>query len=160
MDTILNLGLNDQICEQMIKSTNNPRFVYDIQRRFLAMFGEVVLGVTRGTYDNIMNDVKSKRGLKSDQELSLSELQQIVSLFKGVATVPNDVNEQLKLAIGEIPQLLSHITINNHYLKLLLMITLSYSFDDQRPYLALGTPREQSHTERLTTSSIHWGQQL
>jgi hypothetical protein len=73
--------------------------------------------------------------------------------------VPNDVNEQLKLAIGKIPQSLSHITINNHYLKLLLMITLSYSFDDQRPCLALGTLPAPFHTERLTTSSIHWGQQ-
>lgn len=125
MDTILNLGLNDQIVEQMIKITNNPRFVYDIQRRFLAMFGEVVLGVTRGTYDNIMSDVKSKRGLKSDQELSISDLQQIVALFKGVAAVPNDCYAQLQLAIGEISQSISHITINNHYLILLLMITLS-----------------------------------
>ena len=104
----------------MIKITNNPRFVYDIQRRFLAMFGEVVLGVKRGTYDAIMSDVKTKRNLKSDQELSISDLQQIVSLFKGVATVPNDPYEQLKLAIGEIPQSLSH-----HYLILLLIITIS-----------------------------------
>jgi len=111
MDTVLNLGINDQIVEQMIKITNNPRFVYDIQRRFLAMFGEVVLGVKRGTYDAIMSDVKTKKNLKSDQELSTSDLQQIVSLFKGVATVPNDPYEQLKLAIGEI---LNHYL--NHYL--------------------------------------------
>lgn len=61
MDTILNLGLNDAIVEELIKTTNNPRFAYDVQRRFLAMFGNVVMGIKKESYDDILQDVREKK---------------------------------------------------------------------------------------------------
>ena len=119
MDTILNLGLNDDIVCEMIKVTNNPRFVYDIHRRFLAMFGNVVLGVRKESYEEILTDVKLKKGISCDQELSISDLQQIITSFKEIAMPPDDPNEQLKMAIQAVfnswytPRAIAYREINN-----------------------------------------------
>lgn len=118
MDTILNLGLNDAIVEELIKTTNNPRFAYDVQRRFLAMFGNVVMGIKKESYDDILQDVRKKKGLNSDQDLSISDLQLIVSLFKQIAMPPDDPSEQLRMAIEAVfnswytPRAISYREIN------------------------------------------------
>lgn len=66
------------------------------------MFGQVVLGIKKETYDTVMRDVRTKRNIAVDQELSISDLQSIVSIFKGIAQPPNDPHEQLRLCIEAV----------------------------------------------------------
>ncbi len=88
MDTILNLGLNDEVAEGMAKKTNNPHFVYDSYRRFVQMYGDVVLEMKPvnkediDPFEEIIEAVKSERGVKLDKDLSVDELKKLVSLFK------------------------------------------------------------------------------
>ena len=88
MDTILNLGLNDAVAEGMVKKTNNPHFVYDSYRRFVQMYGDVVLGMKPvnkediDPFEAIIEDVKSVRGVKLDKDLSVDELKSLVARFK------------------------------------------------------------------------------
>lgn len=88
MDTILNLGLNDEVVEGLAKKTNNPRFAYDAYRRFVQMYGEVVLGMKPTNKDDIdpfeaiIQEVKKSYGVKLDNELTTEALKELVSKFK------------------------------------------------------------------------------
>ena len=88
MDTILNLGLNDSVAEGLAKKTNNPHFVYDSYRRFVQMYGDVVLGMKPvnkediDPFEAIIQKVKAVRGVKLDKDLSVDELKELVVLFK------------------------------------------------------------------------------
>ena len=88
MDTILNLGLNDTVAEGLAKKTNNPRFAYDAYRRFVQMYGDVVLGMKPRNKDDIdpfeaiIEEVKAKRGITLDNELNTDELKELVVKFK------------------------------------------------------------------------------
>jgi pyruvate, orthophosphate dikinase len=82
MDTILNLGLNDQAVEGLAKKTGNDRFAWDAYRRFLSMFGNVVLEIEKGEFEKALETVKHKRGVKLDTELSVEDLKEVVSLEK------------------------------------------------------------------------------
>ena len=88
MDTILNLGLNDSVAEGLAKKTNNPHFVYDSYRRFVQMYGDVVLGMKPvnkediDPFEAIIQKVKAVRGVKLDKDLSVEELKELVVLFK------------------------------------------------------------------------------
>ena len=88
MDTILNLGLNDAVAEGLAKKTNNPHFVYDSYRRFVQMYGDVVLGMKPvnkediDPFEAIIQKVKAVRGVKLDKDLSVDELKELVVLFK------------------------------------------------------------------------------
>ena len=88
MDTILNLGLNDAVAEGLAKKTNNPHFVYDSYRRFVQMYGDVVLGMKPvnkediDPFEAIIQKVKAARGVKLDKDLSVEELKELVVLFK------------------------------------------------------------------------------
>jgi pyruvate,orthophosphate dikinase len=88
MDTILNLGLNDAVAEAMVKKTNNPHFVYDSYRRFVQMYGDVVLGMKPvnkediDPFEAIIEQVKAIRGVKLDKDLSVEELKDLVARFK------------------------------------------------------------------------------
>ena len=88
MDTILNLGLNDSVAEGLAKKTNNPHFVYDSYRRFVQMYGDVVLGTKPvnkediDPFEAIIQKVKAVRGVKLDKDLSVDELKELVVLFK------------------------------------------------------------------------------
>ena len=88
MDTILNLGLNDAVAEGLAKKTNNPHFVYDSYRRFVHMYGDVVLGMKPvnkediDPFEAIIQKVKAVRGVKLDKDLSVDELKELVVLFK------------------------------------------------------------------------------
>ena len=88
MDTILNLGLNDAVAEAMVAKTGNPHFVYDSYRRFVQMYGDVVLGMKPvnkediDPFEAIIDDVKAIRGVKLDKDLSVEELKELVVRFK------------------------------------------------------------------------------
>src|SRR4030066_1138593 len=69
MDTVLNLGLNDAVIEGIIKKTGNPRFAYDIYRRFIDMFGDVVMNCPHEHFEHVINAAKEKAGVKLDNEL-------------------------------------------------------------------------------------------
>ena len=111
MDTILNLGLNDEVAEGMVKKTNNPHFVYDSYRRFVQMYGDVVLEMKPvnktdiDPFEEIIEKVKAERGVKLDKDLNVDELKKLVKLFKEAIKertgkdFPNDPIEQLWGAI-------------------------------------------------------------
>ena len=111
MDTILNLGLNDNVVEGLAKKTGNPRFAYDAYRRFVQMYGDVVLGMKPtkkddiDPFESIIQQVKAERGIKLDNELTTEELKKLVTLFKKTIKeqtgkdFPNDPMEQLWGAI-------------------------------------------------------------
>lgn len=111
MDTILNLGLNDEVVEGLARKTGNPKFAYDSYRRFVQMYGDVVLGMKPVNKDDIdpfeaiIEKVKSQRGIVLDKDLNVDELKQLVKLFKeGIKAqtgidFPTDPMEQLWGAI-------------------------------------------------------------
>ena len=88
MDTILNLGLNDEVAEGMAKKTNNPHFVYDSYRRFVQMYGDVVMGLKPvnkediDPFEEIIEKVKEEQGVTLDKDLSVESLKKLVELFK------------------------------------------------------------------------------
>ena len=111
MDTILNLGLNDEVAEGMCKKTNNPHFVYDSYRRFVQMYGDVVLGMKPvnkediDPFEAIIEQVKEEQGVTLDKDLSVDSLKKLVELFKKAikkqtgSDFPTDPMEQLWGAI-------------------------------------------------------------
>lgn len=82
MDTILNLGLNDEVVEVIAKSTNNERFAYDSYRRFIQMFSDVVMGIEKKEFEHLMDVMKEKKGVKLDTELDANDLKELVRQFK------------------------------------------------------------------------------
>ena len=88
MDTILNLGLNDEVVEGLARKTGNERFAYDSYRRFVQMYGDVVLGMKPvnkediDPFEAIIMDVKKQRGITLDNEMNVDELKQLVTAFK------------------------------------------------------------------------------
>ena len=111
MDTILNLGLNDVVAEGMVAKTQNPHFVYDSYRRFVQMYGDVVLGMKPvnktdiDPFEKIIDEVKEIRGVKLDKDLNVEELKELVKRFKAAIKAqtgkdfPDDPMEQLWGAI-------------------------------------------------------------
>ena len=111
MDTILNLGLNDEVVEGLAAKTGNPRFAYDAYRRFVQMYGDVVLGMKpvnkddKDPFEEIIEKVKEEKGVKLDNELETEDLKRLVTLFKEAISkqtgkaFPTDPMEQLWGAI-------------------------------------------------------------
>ena len=101
MDTILNLGLNDETVEAVAKLTNNDRFAYDSYRRFIQMFSDVVMGVEKRNFEDILDKEKEARGAKFDTELSANDLKEIVVKYKELykkelgSDFPQNPKEQL-----------------------------------------------------------------
>ncbi len=108
MDTILNLGLNKQTLQGLIEHTDDPRFAYDAYRRFIQLFGKVALGIDDEKFDVHFNAVKRNAGIKADVALSSDQLHEISDLFLQVvheetgSPFPEDVYEQLELAIKAV----------------------------------------------------------
>ncbi|MFX0094684.1 MAG: pyruvate, phosphate dikinase [Candidatus Hodarchaeota archaeon] len=114
MDTVLNLGLNDDTVQGLIKKTNDPRFSYDCYRRFVAMYGDVVLGLGPESeeeidpFEKILEDKKKSRGIKYDIELTADDLKELVTEFKGYVkkrtgkAFPENPMDQLWGAIGAV----------------------------------------------------------
>jgi pyruvate,orthophosphate dikinase len=104
MDTVLNLGLNDATVQGLAARSDNPRFAYDSYRRFIAMFGDVVLGIHYSRFARVVQEVKGER---DESDLSLDELKQLVTQLKDIIveshdTFPDDPREQLSLAINAV----------------------------------------------------------
>jgi pyruvate,orthophosphate dikinase len=107
MDTILNLGLNDETVEALARASNNPRFAYDAYRRFIQMFGKIVLSINDKIFSDLLDDIKKEKGVKYDHELDLDALKELVNRFKKVyeqhsVRFPEDPYEQLILAIEAV----------------------------------------------------------
>jgi pyruvate,orthophosphate dikinase len=110
MDTVLNLGLSDETAAGLARQSGNPRFVYDSYRRFIQMFGKVVLEVDAAQYEHAISSMKEARGVKLDTELTTDDLKQLVEEFKAITRrevgrdFPTDAHEQLRLAIEAVFQ--------------------------------------------------------
>ena len=104
MNTVLNLGLNDETTEAMARLTNNPRFAYDSYRRFIQMFGEVALDIGKEKFDHIFDTQKHKAKVKSDTDLSADDLKAIIAEYKKLVLketkkpFPQDAHEQLAMS--------------------------------------------------------------
>ncbi|MDR2827469.1 MAG: pyruvate, phosphate dikinase [Candidatus Adiutrix intracellularis] len=130
MDTVLNIGLNDKTVKGLIAKTGNPRFAFDSYRRFVAMYGDVVMGVKAATeldedpFDKIITELKKNKGYRQDTDLTAEDLEGLVAKFK--ATIkkwlgrdfPEDPREQIWGAVGAvfsswlIPRAVSYRQIN------------------------------------------------
>ena len=108
MDTVLNLGLNDDTMQGLISQTKNERFAWDSYRRFLQMFGNVVMGVEHNDFEGAITGKKQEKGVKTDNELSIDDLKDVVGKFKKIIKektgkeFPSDVRVQLKMAIDAV----------------------------------------------------------
>ena len=109
MDTILNLGLNDEAVEGFAKKTGNPRFAYDSYRRFIQMYSDVVMEVPKSYFEKIIDEVKEAKGVHYDTELTVDDLKELVERFKKVykdamngEEFPQDPKEQLMGAVKAV----------------------------------------------------------
>lgn len=108
MDTILNLGLNDDSVEALVKLTNNERFAYDSYRRFIQMFSDVVMGVEKRLFENLIDEMKAKKGVYFDTDLDANDLKELVLEFKNLykkeknEDFPTDPKVQLIEAITAV----------------------------------------------------------
>ncbi len=108
MDTVLNLGINPTVVDALIKKTNNPRFAWDAYRRFIQMFGDVVMGVKHEYFEEILGSIKKAKNVKLDTELEVDDLKVLVErykkLYKDVTKedFPENPKEQLKKAINAV----------------------------------------------------------
>ncbi len=125
MDTVLNLGLNDKTVKGLAEKTNNERFAYDSYRRFIQMFGNVVMGIKHEKFEEKIRELKEKKGVKNDIDLTSEDLKQLVEHFKDIVKketgkeFPQNVNKQLKMAINAVfeswnnPRAITYRKINN-----------------------------------------------
>ncbi len=125
MDTVLNLGLNDLTVQGMIELSGDPRFAYDSYRRFIQMYSNVVMGMDGEILEDILEQMKEKRGVHQDTELAAEDLKEMVDLFKNKfkeelgKDFPEDPQEQLWGAIGAVfgswmnPRAITYRKLNN-----------------------------------------------
>lgn len=108
MDTVLNLGLNDEATEAMAKLVNNPRFAYDSYRRFIQMFSDVVMGIEKRLFEDLLDEMKEEKGVEVDTDLTADDLKELVVKFKEVykrekgEDFPSDPKVQLIEAIKAV----------------------------------------------------------
>jgi len=125
MDTVLNLGMNDESVEAFAKKTGNERAAYDSYRRFITMFGDVVMGVKHALFEEILEEAKKAKGVEFDTDLDAADLKALVLKYKGLVNkeagkdFPQDSWEQLKMGIDAVfsswnnPRAISYRRINN-----------------------------------------------
>jgi pyruvate, orthophosphate dikinase len=108
MDTILNLGLNDDAVEGLARSTDNPRFAYDSYRRLIQMYGEVVEGIDAHRFESALSELKDDRGAQQDVELDANDLRELVGTYKQIyqeetgSPFPQDAREQLARSVKAV----------------------------------------------------------
>ncbi len=108
MDTVLNLGLNETTIKAIIKKTKNDRFAYDAYRRFITMFGNIVMGVDRQKFERALEEIKERKRVHLDTDLTAADLKGVVDEFKVIykrstgESFPSDPYEQLKKAINAV----------------------------------------------------------
>ncbi len=125
MDTILNLGLNDSTVDGLAEKTGNTRFAYDCYRRFIDMFGTVVMGIPYEEFGHSLDKLKENKGVEKDTELTADDLMELVDQYKAVYRretgymFPDNPYEQLKLAVNAVfeswdsPRAITYRRINN-----------------------------------------------
>jgi pyruvate,orthophosphate dikinase len=108
MDTVLNLGMNDTVVETFARKTGNPRFAYDSYRRFIQMFGNVVLEIPKAKFEHVFDGQKKKRGVKLDTGLTAQDLKEVIAEYKKLVRkevgkdFPQDPRVQLDMAIEAV----------------------------------------------------------
>jgi pyruvate,orthophosphate dikinase len=102
MNTILNLGLNDEIAQGLARKTGNPRFAYDSYRRFIQMFADVVMGVEGEKFEHELSRYKADKGREQDVDMTAEDWQEIVRIYKTLVDFPDDPFEQLKMAVEAV----------------------------------------------------------
>ena len=108
MDTVLNLGMNDQTVQAVAKQSNNARFAYDSYRRFIQMFGNVVLGIQSFHFEKKLDEMKRSKGVNDDVDLNKDDLFELIAQYKNIVSenfgesFPDDPEQQLKLAIEAV----------------------------------------------------------
>ncbi|HXR42241.1 MAG TPA: PEP/pyruvate-binding domain-containing protein, partial [Acidothermaceae bacterium] len=108
MDTVLNIGLNDNSVNGLAKQGGNERFAWDSYRRLLSMFGKTVLGVEGDLFEHALDDLKTSKGTKNDLDLEAEDFQKLVETYKGIIKehvgreFPQDPREQLDLAVNAV----------------------------------------------------------
>ncbi len=125
MDTVLNLGLNDDTVKVVAQKTNNERFAYDSYRRFIQMFGDVVMEVKHEHFEKALQSIKDEKGIKLDTELTTQDLQKVIEKYKQTIQThtgkmfPNNPKEQLDMAIYAVfnswnnPRAITYRRLNN-----------------------------------------------
>ena len=108
MDTVLNLGMNDEVVEVFAEKTHNPRFAYDSYRRFIQMFGNVVMEIPKQKFEHVFDGQKKKKKVKLDTELTAEDLKEVIAEYKKVVRkeagkdFPQDPQVQLNMAIEAV----------------------------------------------------------
>ncbi len=108
MDTVLNLGLNDESIYGLVKKTNNERFAWDAYRRFIQMFANVVMDISGKKFEVVLDEIKQAKGVEQDTDLDTDDLKEVVEKFKGVVlqekgeSFPQDPIAQLDMAIDAV----------------------------------------------------------
>ena len=108
MDTILNLGLNEEVVETIAAQSNNPRWAWDCYRRFIQMYSDVVMEVGKKYFEELIDEMKAKKGVKQDVELNAEDLKELANQFKAEykskigSDFPTDPKEQLMGAIKAV----------------------------------------------------------
>lgn len=108
MDTVLNLGLNDRVAEGLARATGDERFAYDAYRRFIQLFGKIVLGVEESLFNRALEEIKRERGAEYDTDLDAEALKELVKRYKAIILerlgrpFPEDPYEQLEGAIAAV----------------------------------------------------------
>ena len=108
MDTVLNLGMNDEVAEGFSKVTSNPRFVYDSYRRFIQMFADVVKGFPKSSFERLFDKIKEEKNIEYDTDLTAEDLKEVIEIYKGEyekfakTSFPQDPEEQLIEAVKAV----------------------------------------------------------
>ncbi len=108
MDTVLNLGMNDEVAESFSKVTSNPRFVYDSYRRFIQMFADVVKGFPKSSFERLFDKIKEDKNIEYDTDLTAEDLKEVIEIYKNEykkfakTNFPQDPEEQLIEAVKAV----------------------------------------------------------
>ncbi len=108
MDTVLNLGMNDEVAEGFSKITSNPRFVYDSYRRFIQMFADVVKGYPKSSFERLFDKIKEEKNVEYDTDLTADDLKEVIDIYKNEyekfakTSFPQDPEEQLVEAVKAV----------------------------------------------------------
>ncbi|HEY3428616.1 MAG TPA: pyruvate, phosphate dikinase [Acidimicrobiia bacterium] len=106
MDTILNLGINDEVASLLTEWSGDPHFALDVHRRFIQMYGDVVREIPESSFQEVLSDLRASRGVATDSELTPSDLTQAVRRFRQIVAskepIPDDPREQLRTAIAAV----------------------------------------------------------
>ncbi|MCI0545203.1 MAG: pyruvate, phosphate dikinase [Actinobacteria bacterium] len=108
MDTVLNLGINDEVVEDLVAWSGDPHFAWDVYRRFVQMYGDVVLGIEEHRFQGVLTELRARRGIKDDSQLSAEDLKRATTVFKTIVEehrpgrLPTEPMDQLRGAVKAV----------------------------------------------------------